>query len=464
MSRRRGRMALRPLGDVKRLQPRRSPQNDVRAVAAWVVERTLASLAPVDAFLDGALARLDERDRALLRELVLGTLRWLRRLDHVLVQASERELAAIDSELLGLLRVAAYQLLFLTRVPAHAVVSEAVAQAHGRSHRGGVSFVNAVLRRIARNPVLAAWPVAEADPVVRLAIETSHPDLLVRRWLPRFGERATRALLAANNRPKPLHLLAFRDRGGRELAAEALIEAGLEVEASALAPFGLTVREGLPWGTAAFREGALYAQDEASQVAALLPPPAPGERILDVAAAPGGKSFSLLAYEPTVRVVAADRSPERLGLLAANLRRLRRPLPLLCADGRRAPWRSRFDRVVVDLPCSGTGTLRKNPELKWRLSEAEIARLAASGLDLLAGAADAVAAGGRLVVMTCSLEPEENERLVEAFLAARPEFLREPLAPLLPPVHARFANEAGVWRLLPGGGHDGFTVQVLRRG
>jgi 16S rRNA (cytosine967-C5)-methyltransferase len=448
---------------VKRLLPRRSPQNDVRAVAAWVVERTLASLAPLDVFLDGALARLDERDRGLLRELVLGTLRWLRRLDHVLESASDRKLEAIDPELRGILRVAAYQLLFLTRVPAHAVVSEAVEQSHGRSHRGGSSFVNAVLRRIARNPVLQAWPVAESDPVVRLAVETSHPDLLVRRWLPRFGERATRALLAANNRPKPLHLLAFRDRGGRELAAEALIEAGLEVEPSALAPLGLTVRDGLPWGTAPFLAGGLYAQDEASQVAALVPPPVAGERVLDVAAAPGGKSFSLLAFEPDVRIVAADRALGRLAVLEGNLRRLRRRIPLICADGRRPPFGARFDRVVVDLPCSGTGTLRKNPELKWRLSEAEIGRLAALGRELLEGAAAAVAPGGRLVAITCSIEPEENEQLVAGFLADWPEFAREPLPPLLPPAHAKFVTSHGLWRMLPGGGHDGFTVQVLRR-
>lgn len=463
MSRRRGWAAPRPLGEVKRLLPRRSPQNDVRAVAAWVVERTLASMAPVDAFLEGALARLDERDKGLLRELVLGTLRWLRRLDHVLETASERKLGAIDPELLGILRVAVYQLLFLTRVPAHAVVSEAVEQAHGRSHRGGASFVNAVLRRIARSPALDAWPVAESDPIVRLAVETSHPDLLVRRWLPRFGERATRALLAANNRPKPLHLLAFRDRGGRELAAEALIEAGLEIEPSALAPLGLTVREGLPWATAPFLAGDLYAQDEASQVAALVPPPVAGERVLDVAAAPGGKSFSLLACEPAVRVVAADRALGRLAVLEENLRRLRRRFPLLCADARRPPCGERFDRVVVDLPCSGTGTLRKSPELKWRLSEAEIGRLAALGRELLAGAAAAVAPGGRLVAMTCSIEPEENEQVVAAFLAGRPEFAREPLAPLLPPALAKFVSGEGLWRMLPGGGHDGFTVQVLRR-
>jgi 16S rRNA (cytosine967-C5)-methyltransferase len=447
----------------RRVTPRRSPQDDVRAVAAWVVDRTLASLSPVDAFLDGALTRLDERDRPLLRELALGTLRWLRRLDHVIAAASHREFASIAPELRSILRVATYQILFLDRVPAHAAVDEAVNQAHARSHSGGASFVNAVLRRIARTPTLEAWPVVEADPVRRLALETSHPDFLVRRWLDRFGAAAARGLLEADNRSKPLHLLAFRDRGGRELAAEALIEAGIEVVPSALAPLGLTVREGLPWTTAPFRDGQLYVQDEASQVAALVPPPVAGERILDCAAAPGGKAFSLLAFEPGVRLVAADVDVERVALMRRNAGRLGRAMPILVADAGRLPSTAAFDRVVVDLPCSGTGTLRKHPELKWRLSEGEIARLASLGGRLLSGAARTVLPGGLLVAITCSLEMEENEETVASFLAREPQFRLLPLAERLAPPIDRYVVGPGLWRLPTADGHDGFTVSVLQR-
>lgn len=453
----------RPRAVDSRRPPRRTPQDNVRVAAAWVVERTLASLAPVDAFLDGALSRYDERDQALLRALVLGTLRWLRRLDHVISQASNRPLEEIEPPLLGPLRVAAYQLLFLDRVPAHAAVHEAVEQAGHLTHRGGAGFVNAVLRRIARSPQLHDWPVKEPDAVRRLAIEGSHPDLLVSRWVERFGLAATRDLLAANNRPKPLHLLAFRDRGGRELLAERLIDEGIEVEPSRLSTLGLVVREGNPLASEAFRRGEFYVQDEASQVAALLPPPRPDERILDVAAAPGGKSFALLAHEPRVRLVASDVGLARLERLRANLRRLDRRLPLVLADGAAPPFRAAFDRVVVDLPCSGTGTLRKNPELKWRIGESEIERLAREGLRLAHGAATLVAAGGLLVLVTCSLEEEENEGVARRLLEREPGFEAVDLAAALEPPLSRAVERPGLWRLLPAGDHDGFTVQVLRR-
>ncbi len=449
----------------KRATPRRSPQDNVRNTAAWVLERTLASHAPVDAFLDGALTRFDDRDQGLLTELVLGTLRWLRRIDHVLEAASSRKVAQIEADLRAPLRIAVYQLLFLDRVPAHAAVHEAVERAHHLTHRGGASFTNGVLRRIARSPSLEEWPVEIADPVARLAIEQSHPDFLVARWWARFGEVATRGLVAANNRPRPLQLLAFRDRGGRELLAERLIDEGLEVEPTSLSSLGLIVRRGNPFTTEAFRRGDFYVQDDASQVAALLPPPRAGERVLDVAAAPGGKSFALLAYEPKVDLVLADASPERTLRLASNLRRLGRRLPLFVGDAIRAPLtpvRS-FDRIVVDLPCSGTGTLRKHPEIKWRLSEDEVGRLSDRGLELLLGVAPLVARGGILVAITCSLEAEENERVIERFLSLRSEFVPLDLASRLAPPLDRWVEGPGFWRVKTAEEHDGFSVHVLEK-
>ncbi len=438
-------------------------QESVRAAAAWVVEHSLASLAPVETFLGGAVERFDPRDRGLLVELVMGTLRWLRRLDAVIEAASDRGLDRIDPVLVAPLRIAVYQILFLDRVPSHAAVNEAVDQARRLTHRGGASFANAVLRRIARSPRLADWPVREREPTRRLAIEMSHPDFLVARWLERFGRDRTLAVLEANNRPKPLHLLAFRDRGGREILAESLIDAGLEVEPSALSAFGLLVRSGDPFASEPFRDGDLYIQDEASQVSALIPPPAPGERILDAAAAPGGKSFALLAAEPTVRPVLADLDPGRIATLRANLGRLRRPLPVVAADSRLPPWSTHFDRVVLDLPCTGTGTLRKHPELKWRISPEEIGRLASKALGLLTASAPLVAPGGLLVAITCSLEAEENEDVVARFRAHEPGFAPVPLEELLPPPLDRSIRGPGFWRIFPGGDHDGFSVHALRR-
>ncbi len=451
--------AQRPVAG-KRVQ---TSQESVRSTAAWVLERTLASLAPAQTFLQGPLERLEPRDRGLLVELVLGTLRWLGRIDAVIATASHRRLREIDGPLQAPLRIATYQLLFLDRIPPHAAVNEAVDHARRLTHRGGASFVNAVLRRIARSPRLEDWPVREADPVRKLAIELSHPEFLVERWLARFGRDRTLAILQANNRPKPMHLLGFRDRGGRELLAEELIDEGLEVEPSRLSPMGLVVREGDPIASEAFARGDLYIQDEASQVAALIPPPRPGERILDAAAAPGGKTFALVAREPTLRPVMADADPGRVQVLATNLRRLGRRLPVAVADVARSPWSARFDRVVLDLPCTGTGTFRKHPELKWRISQEEIGRLADRAQTLLRGAAPLVTDGGLLIAITCSLEAEENEEVVGRFLEERPELSLLPLEDLLePPVRGAIRGR-GFVRIFPGGDHDGFSIHVLRR-
>lgn len=453
------------LGNIKsrKLTPRRTPQDNVRAAAGWVLDRTLQSMAPVESFLSTALERFDERDQGLLRELVMGSLRWLRRLDHVIATASSRRFDQIEAALQSPLRIAVYQLLFLDRVPPHAAVHEAVEQAHQLTHRGGASFVNGVLRRVARDASLEAWPVRESDPIRKLAIERSHPDFLVARWLERLGRERALDLMDANNRPKPMQLLAFRDRGGRELLAESLIDEGLEVEPATLSPLGLTVRRGNPLATEAFRRGDFYIQDEASQAAALMPPPKPGETIFDAAAAPGGKSFSLMAREPEVRIVAGDVSLARASTLRANFRRLHRGLPLVLGDAGQPALRGPFDRVILDLPCSGTGTLRRHPELKWRISEGEIGRLTQQALRLLGGAAPLVAPGGLLVAITCSLEREENEDVVARFLSSSSGFSLEPLEGVLEAPLAGGLLGPGAWRTVTGGDHDGFTVHVLRK-
>jgi 16S rRNA (cytosine967-C5)-methyltransferase len=369
-------------------------------------------------------------------------------------------------------------------VPAHAAVDEAVQHATHLTHRGGGSFANALLRSVARSPKLASWPVREADATRRLAIELSHPDFLVERWIATFGRERAIAMLQANNQPKPLQLLAFRGRGGREQLAEDLIDEGLDVVPSSISPLGLTVREGNPFATKAFRDGAFYVQDEASQAAALVPPPRAGERILDAAAAPGGKTAALLAWESDLRLVAADRSLSRLSRLRSNLRRLRLDPRLVVGDATASPFGDAvgmpspfgdavrlpspfggagFDRVVLDLPCSGTGTLRKHPELKWRISPAVVGRLAQQGEAMLDGAAPSVARGGLLVAITCSLEPEENELVVAHFLSGHPEFRLLALEGLLPGALDRWVAGTGFWRLPTGGDHDGFTVHVMER-
>jgi len=435
----------------------------VRPAAARLVDEALAARVPVDALLARAGERFDERDRRLLAELVYGALRWLRRLDHAIEGAAGRPLARIDASLLAPLRVAAVQLFTLDRVPAHAAVSEAVDEARRRGGRGAAGFVNAVLRRLARAPRWEAWPVTLADPVARLAVESSHPDLLVRRWWDRFGAERTRAIVTANNGPRAPHLLAFRDRGGRETLAASLAAEGVATEPSRLAPLGLLVVGGQPLATRAFARGDFYVQDAASQAAALVPPPRAGERILDAAAAPGGKGLALVAAEPAVSVVFADASLARLRRLDENLGRLGRAAPRAVADASRPPWREAFDRVVLDAPCTGTGTLRRHPELRWRFAPGAQEELARANETMLRALAAAVRPGGRLVFATCSIEPEENEAVVARLLADEPSLSRGVLDERAPPADEANAED-GSWRVFPSSEHDGFTVHVLARG
>lgn len=439
-----------------------APGASVRELAARLLDRALSSREAVSVPLAAAQRALDPRDRRLLQELVHGTLRWRSRLDHVLAAAANRPLTRIDAELHAPLRLAAYQLLFLDRVPDYAAVSEAVSEARRRAPRS-VSFVNAVLRRISRAPSLDRWPVEIADPIERLAVETSHPRFLVERWTNAFGAERTPAILDANNRRRNAHLLSFGDRGGRQVLAKRLAAEGVETRPLELSPLALEVAAGEPLVGSAYFGGDFYVQDQASQAAALVPPARAGERIFDAAAAPGGKSFALLASEPSVRIVAADVAPARIALLDGNRRRLGRPLALLAADAARPALAGRFDRVIVDLPCSGTGILARHPDLKWRLTEAEIGRLAGRARKLLEGAAELVGPGGLLIAITCSIEREENEAVARTLLGARGDLALTPLDGVLEAPAADHVRGPGLWRLLPAERNDGFTVHVMRR-
>ena len=437
-------------------------RDGVRTVAARVLATALEAKSPVGALLETARVGLSSRDQGLLHELVLGTLRWLRFVDFVLETAAARPLSKIDADLVPTLRVAVYQLLYLDRLPSHAVVHAAVEDIKRRSHRGAAGFANAILRKVAqrRDPRKRSieWPIDTGDPVEDLATETSYPTFLVRRWVERFGKERAASALAAGNRRAGFQLTCLVDRD--ELAAELAIE-GVETQPAEISAWGLAVLAGDPRKTEAFRSGKFYIQDQASQAAAVIPMPAPGDRILDVAAAPGGKSFSLLAAEPGIGLVAADVSLARVLRLRSNQERLRRGFGLAVASGEQPSFRGGFDRVIVDLPCTGTGTFARHPELKWRISEGELSRLAARSLEMLIPSADLVAVGGCLCAITCSLEREENEDVFAEFLDRRPDFELEPLE--LAPEHAPFVAGPGLWRVLPSAKHDGFTVHVLRR-
>lgn len=431
---------------------------DVRVTAARLLTQALESKAPVEPLLERARGGLPARDRGLLHELVLGTLRWRRFVDFVLESAASRPLEKIDADLVPILRVAVYQLLYLDRVPSHAVVHSAVDSIKRASHRGAAGFANAILRKVAARRDPARWPVDTGDPIEDLAIETSYPTPLVRRWVERFGQERAAAALASGNRRAEFQLTAMGDPGA--LAADLAAE-GVDTRPAELCRAGLVVVSGDPRVTDAFRSGRFYIQDQASQAAALIPRPQPAERILDVAAAPGGKCFAVLAAEPAARLVATDVSLARLLRLRSNQDRLGSQFAIAVSAGERPSVRGGFDRVVVDLPCSGSGTFARHPELKWRISESELARLAGRSRELLNASADLVGPEGLLCAITCSLEREENEDVIAQFLERRGDFALESLE--LAAELAPFVVGPGLWRVLPAETHDGFTVHVLKR-
>jgi 16S rRNA (cytosine967-C5)-methyltransferase len=397
-----------------------------------------------------AAALTDARDRALLHELVLGTLRRRGWLDHVLTRLSRRSFDALAPAVRDALRLGAYQLLFL-RTPAHAAVSEAVDLAREREPHAG-PFVNAILRRLQREGP-PPEPDPSADPVGWMSTAGSLPRWLAERWHARLGPGGALARTrAALDLPPTFVRLNPRVPSARdELAA-----AGIELEPTAV-PEAFRASAG---ALGRFAEsGLVYVQDAGSQLVARLA--AAEGLLLDACAAPGGKAMLLsdMAQGPT-RVVAAEASRKRLALMTTLARRWGATrLLLLGADALSPPFRSEFDGVLLDAPCSGLGTLARNPDIRWRVRPADIERHAARQRALLASLARLVRPGGHLVYAACSLEAEETHQVVDAFLAANAGFAQDEL-----PEWSRLLARDGRVELDPAlQAGDGFFAVRLRR-
>jgi len=402
--------------------------------------------------------KLSPLDRSLCHELVLGVLRWQLNLDRVIENFANRKVETLDEGVRVALRLGLYQLRFLSRVPASAAVNESVNLVHLARLSSARPFVNAVLRRASRelhDDVLDQATTASE----RISIETSHPVWLIERWTKSFGAAEAAALARANNETPPT---SFRILGGDvsvRRILDRLITAGATVEGSKVVSDSWRVSG----ATSVLREmvelGHVYLQDEASQLVAHLLGAQAGEKILDLCAAPGGKT-TLLATRANdeALVIAADSSAQRLDTLRLNVvnQGLKSVVPMLLDGTVELPFGEVFDRVLVDAPCSGTGTLRHNPEIRWRLSEADITTLASQQKVLLKNAARVVKPGGRLVYSTCSVELEENEEVVADFLRSTDEFR------VVPPV--RFGTESGAIRTWPQHHNtDGFFATIFER-
>jgi len=360
---------------------------------------------------------LEPRDRALCHELVMGVVRWQLWLDRLAEYFTRRPAADLDSAIRLILRLGLYQLRFLSRVPASAVVNESVNLVHRARLRSAGALVNAVLRRAACelevDPALGI-----IDPIERLAVVTSHPAWLIERWTKAFGNEETESFARANNRPAPIAFRIVNQRASEEEVIARLRASGAILEASSIAQHAWRITGPGPLFSEKVAYGEVYLQDEASQMVAQMVDAQPGEKVLDLCAAPGSKTTQIADGSKGL-VIASDIHAHRLRTVkdAAKLQGLSN-IRLLTLNGLETlPFgESLFDRVLVDAPCSGTGTLRRNPEIRWRISADDIDDLSSRQKRLLQNAARVVKLGGRLVYSTCSVEPDENEAVVQSFL------------------------------------------------
>lgn len=398
----------------------------------------------------------DDRDRALAADIVAGTLRWRAALDHLIAHFAGRPIDRLDPEVVSVLRLSLYQILHLTRVPASAVVDDAVDLARLARKPSATGFVNAVLRTTLRQRKHLPLPPRPSDSADRaaalayLSVTQSHPEWLVARWLDRYGFEAAERWVQFNNTTPSLTLRANRLRITRDELTDTFRRDDVETAPLPWAPDGLVVTAGNPLKLP--RQGLFFVQDEASQLVPLTVSARPGDLVLDLCASPGGKSTALAVdMHDTGTLVACDVRPRRMRLLRDTVLESGASSIDLVQVSRSAglPFRDLFDRVLVDAPCSGLGTLRRDPDIRWRRQPDDLPALAASQLELLHRAAGTVRPGGRLVYATCSSEPDENDDVVATFLAERRDFALTAAIEGPTPATQALVDERGYFRTLP---------------
>ena len=411
----------------------------------------------LDSSFERRAADLDARDRRWLRELVYGMLRQRSALDAILDERVRNGLARVDPDLVDLMRLGVYQLLHMGSVPAYAAIAQTVELAKVRHGIGASKLMNAVLRRIDRERNDLSVPLP-ADPVEALAVRYSHPRWLVARWLQRYGEEGTTVLLMKNNAEAPVVIRPFGIV--REQLEATLESSGVEVEDAPLSRDSIQITGGISLTElGAFRQGLFFVQDPGSTLVTQYASIPDNAVVADLCAAPGGKALEL---SRTARiVVASDRSPQRLARLLDNRARLEATNVLVAVGDALFPAVREMDAVLIDVPCTGTGTFRRHPDARWRLKVSDLSVMSALQGGILRAAAEVVKPGGLLIYSTCSLEPEENELQVEEFLSRNPEWkLEPPSAGVVPPE----TMDSGFLRILPQiHGSDGAFAARLRR-
>jgi 16S rRNA (cytosine967-C5)-methyltransferase len=414
---------------------------------------------------------LPPEERRLVTELVYGTLRMQKTLDYVLDQLGNRTVDSMPSFLRCILRLGAYQILFLERIPVSAAVNEAVKLGRRFGHLGWTTYINGVLRSLARKREHLKWPDRQQDPAEYIAVRHSHPRWIVERWLQRWGFEETEALCIANNQAPPVSIRANRLRTERDLLQQRLELEGVGSQPGRYGAESLVLSSPAPIRSLEiFRNGWFTVQDESSMLIAPLLDPMAGQTVVDTCSAPGGKTTHIAEIMNNIgRIYAVDIHAGKLELLMRSCERLgiTSVIPLVqdaSLPFKEIPFQS-VDRVLVDAPCSGLGVLRRRADARWRKTADQIRVLSELQQRILMNAAALVKPGGILVYSTCSTEPEENDKQIQAFLSKRPEFKLDSLIPWLPELlQAEPTAEAGYLQMLPHRhGTDGFFAARLIR-
>lgn len=369
--------------------------------------------------LQEALAKVaDPKDRHLITDLVLGTIRWRKRLLFIIGEFSKRPLKQLDQEVLLILQLGVYQLLY-ANIPPHAAVNETVKLCKIARLTSASSFVNGILRGVQGKMMSLPEPTENF-----LAVKWSHPEWLVNRWLDRYGETETVALMQVNNQPPPVFIHVNILRAQPEMVREHLASEGVTVENTIFGPSVFKAREGAAQNTKSFLAGEFYIQDAAVHLLGQFMNPKPAHKVLEIAAAPGGKTFQLASrIREGGSVVAVDVQWRRMKTWKRNMDRMEIPNVYgVVADARNLPLNGSFDQVVVDAPCSTLGIIRRHPEIKWWRQESDLPDLKTLQLQILNACAKYVRSQGELVYSVCSFEPEETEQVRDDFLKEHAEF------------------------------------------
>jgi len=443
-----------------------------RAICLDILNRVEEADLHSDRLLTDSFKRyryLTSLDRSFLTELTYGTIRWRGKLDWVIRHFSKIPFEKIELPTLNILRLGLYQILFLSRTPSSAAVNESVELAKRIRGGGGAGFVNAVLRSSIRQKEEIRYPNAAEDPARHLSVVHSHPVWLVQRWVKEMGVEEALHTCAFNNQISSLTLRANTLRINRKNLMEKLREEELKLLPTAYSEEGIVLQDAPPASELPFlKEGLYIIQDEASQLVTSILDPKPGERILDACAAPGGKTTHMAQkMENKGEIYALDLSKGKLDLIEEMCQRLGIKIVKILKGNAAAPLPVSkglvFDRVLADVPCSGFGTLRKNPDLKWRRGEKDVKRLSELQFSILRNLSVYVKGGGILIYSTCTVFHEENEDVVETFLKGYPEFQLDWMDKVLPGRFHLFIRNGYFKTFPPRNEMDGFFVARMRK-